>query len=605
MILGSYKLLPLAEDSNLMVMFREQGDQEEHFHPVTQGSFAGGYCHHPRLPYKSEDSFFFSEADDILVLLSGNIYNKFELSGRFENETILREPELVFRLFRREGPAFVKDLNGDFSIFILQSAKREAYLFRDHVGICPLAYTTDSNSISFSSDIIGLCRAISGGQVIESEYLMGYFRFVDLSKTPDIRVKKLLPGHYLCFSEKGVELTKYWDPSKIRTDKKLQYDLMLKDLRDIVSDAVRIRCDKRFTAGAHVSSGLDSGIVSVLARKEYSNQETFYGFSWSPADYTQADVKYDERKIVSLFCDKTNIKPLFSDLNESTFSEIISRFYKNQGYFSEDKASGQAVSVSTNLIFSGWGGDEFISTGDRGIDNDLLRKLRLREFFNRNPLNRPLHFIRAMRVYVVFPTLGILGKGLRRSFENDARYLLKPYRRSDRTAIRNFYFHTSRRQLHMRLLRFYHLQERCESWARLGYREGIEYRYPLLDKRIIEYMLKIPSELLCKTDHFRPLLREISEGILPDEVRWQWDKNDPVYWSWMNGLFKASALKFMEEVSAWRKNQNLHFVDFDLLEEDINKYITSKGEVNDKVLFRALVYLKAINDFTLEFRGKR
>ncbi len=33
-----------------------------------------------------------------------------------------------------------------------------------------------------------------------------------------------------------------------------------------------------------------------------------------------------------------------------------------------------------------------------------------------------------------------------------------------------------------------------------GFRKGVEYRYPLLDKRIIEYMLKVPSELLCKTD---------------------------------------------------------------------------------------------------------
>ena len=48
-------------------------------------------------------------------------------------------------------------------------------------------------------------------------------------------------------------------------------------------------------------------------------------------------------------------------------------------------------------------------------------------------------------------------------------------------------------------------------------------------------MLKVPSELLCKTDYFRPLLREIGEGILPDEVRLHEQKYDPVYGrGWMS-----------------------------------------------------------------------
>ncbi len=99
----------------------------------------------------------------------------------------------------------------------------------------------------------------------------------------------------------------------------------------------------------------------------------------------------------------------------------------------------------------------------------------------------------------------------------------------------NYFFHTSRQQVHLGVLRFYHFQERCETWAVNGFRKGVEYRYPLLDRRIIEYMLKVPSAMLCKTDYFRPLLRLISEGILPEEVRWQADKSDPVCWgSWLS-----------------------------------------------------------------------
>jgi asparagine synthase (glutamine-hydrolysing) len=125
----------------------------------------------------------------------------------------------------------------------------------------------------------------------------------------------------------------------------------------------------------------------------------------------------------------------------------------------------------------------------------------------------------------------------------------------------------------------------------------------LFDRRIIEYMLKVPSELLCKTDHFRPLLREISEGILPDEVRLNWYKNDPVYWTYIAEMFKVSAISFMKEVNEWKDNPDLHFIDFDLLSSDIVKYRENPEVVETKILFRALVYIKAIHEFVKKYRG--
>jgi len=574
------------------------------FHQVNHGGFKGGYYLQSRLPYEPADFSFFDEGIDILVLLSGSIYNKSELYSISNIKTPVPDPELIAGLFQREGPDFVKRLNGDFAIFILLPLKKQAYLFRDHMGIRPLAWNVDRQTLSFSSDMPGLCRVFSSDQKIDPDYLMGYFKFIDYRKTPCEQVNKLLPGHFLHFTEKGIEIKQYWNPEKIKTDKKLSYDQMLSDLNTIIHDAVKIRCDPRFIAGAHVSSGLDSGIVSSLARREYQQQEIFYGFSWSPGCYVTEDVKYDERELVIKSCEKTNIRPLFSEINKINFARIVSSFYDNHGFFSEDNTIGQAVKVSTNLIFSGWGGDEFISSGDRGIDLDLLLGMKLRNFFRRNPVKRPKKFIRNQLFYVIYPALGLLDRGVVKSFGDDARYIKKPFCRSDRNAIRNFYFHTSRHQLHLRLLQFYHLQERCESWMINGFHKGVEYRYPLLDKRIIEYMLKVPSELLCKTDHFRPLLRIIGEGVLPEEVRLNQSKNDPVYWAWMDELFRGAAIKFMEEVGVWKANHDLQFIDFDLLAQDIAKYKSQSPDIDSKVLIRALVYLKAIHEFTVTYRKK-
>ena len=126
--------------------------------------------------------------------------------------------------------------------------------------------------------------------------------------------------------------------------------------------------------------------------------------------------------------------------------------------------------------------------------------------------------------------------------------------------------------------RFYNLPERCESWHASGFQKGVEYRYPLLDKRIVEYMLKVPSEHLCRTGYVRPLLREIGKGLLPEEVRLNQDKNDPV----LLGRIGMNSSR-VRPSHLWRRraigdtNPDLNFVDFDLLLKDIDICLTGEG----------------------------
>lgn len=151
----------------------------------------------------------------------------------------------------------------------------------------------------------------------------------------------------------------------------------------------------------------------------------------------------------------------------------------------------------------------------------------------------------------------------------------------------------------------YHIQERCESWAVSGYRKGIEYRYPLLDRRIIELILRVPSELLCRTDYFRPLLREAGEGILTDEVRFNWSKEDHAYWSWMESLYKEAASALMPEVSSWKSNKNLFFIDFGRLERDIALLQRNGPGAVGKELFSSVVFAGAMNHITIAMRERQ
>lgn len=575
------------------------------FTPVEAEGFSGGYYLHEGLPLKGGDIYFRDRESDILVLFSGYIYNREEVSRDTGISAGDPEPVIAARMFLKEGPDFVKSLNGDFAIFICRPAGREAYLFRDHAGIRPLSYTFRSGSLCFSSDTRDLSRSLSAGKGPDKIWMTGLFRYIDFSRTPMPEVRRLPPGHYLDFLQERVRLTRFWNPERIRTDRKMDYDRMLSDLRVLLEDAVAIRCDGRFTAGAHVSSGLDSAIVSALVRRNYNSQPSFYGYSWSPAGFSAGEIPYDERDLVRSLCTATGISPVFSGITRERFTESLGRFFYNGGFYIEEYLAEQASACGTNLIFSGWGGDEFISTGDRGIETDLLTRLSLSTYFRRNPVRPLKRFARYFLEYTLFPALGILHPAIARSFARDARYVKKGYRRSERKALRNFYFHISRRQMHLRYLRFYHIQERCETWTTMGYRSGIEYRYPLLDKRIIEYMIRMPSELLCRTDFFRPLLRIIGEGMIPDDVRLNKSKKDHLFSAWWDELLRFSALRVIDELPVWMKNPDLDFIDFGLLEKDVGEYKINPDNTDTRPLFRTLVNIKVLHEFTVEYRGKK
>lgn len=575
------------------------------FYPVDAEGFNGGYYLHDRLPLCSRDIYYCNPESDMLVMFSGYIYNREEFSGGPDLSAGDPEPSLAARMFLKEGPDFVRRLNGDFAIFICRPALRRAYLFRDHAGIRPVSYAISDGNLFFSSDTRELCRFIGTGAAPDRFWLTGLFRYIDFSRTPSPKVRRLPPGHYLEFSRDKTRLTKFWNPEKIRTDRKMNYDVMLSDLQELLNDAVVIRCDRRFTAGAHVSSGLDSAMVAALARRRYNSQPSFYGYSWSPANFTAGEIPYDERNLVRSMCAATGIIPVFTGITRDQFLKNLARIFYNGGFYIEEEIAGQASAAGTNLIFSGWGGDEFISTGDRGIETDLLRHLSLRTYFRRNPVRPLKRFIMYFLEYTLLPALGILHPSIARAFARDSRYLKKGYRRSERKALRNFYFHTSRRQMHLRYLRFYHLQERCETWTTMGYRLGVEYRYPLLDRRLIEYMIKVPSELLCRTDFFRPLLRILGEGILPDDVRLNKSKKDHLFSAWWEELMGYSARRVIDETGTWRQNPDLDFIDFSLLEKDTLRYKSNPESVDNRTLFRALVNIKAINEFTVEFRKRK
>ncbi|MEQ8199444.1 MAG: hypothetical protein ABRQ27_15830, partial [Clostridiaceae bacterium] len=121
-------------------------------------------------------------------------------------------------------------------------------------------------------------------------------------------------------------------------------------------------------------------------------------------------------------------------------------------------------------------------------------------------------------------------------------------------------------------------------------------------KRIIEYMLKVPSHILCKLNEFRPLLRELGKDVLPDEIRLNYSKTDPVSWAYTRLLYRETAGLLLNEVKSWKENPALNFIDFDLLNRDTDVFESSRVTGEDVALWKSIVTIKFLHEFTRTFR---
>jgi asparagine synthase (glutamine-hydrolysing) len=77
-----------------------------------------------------------------------------------------------------------------------------------------------------------------------------------------------------------------------------------------------------------------------------------------------------------------------------------------------------------------------------------------------------------------------------------------------------------------RLLEYGHIVKRMEHWAASGAWERLVYRYPLLDRRLVEFALGIPAIQHCRTKGHDPIFRQAVLGLMPASCDWDRRKEE-------------------------------------------------------------------------------
>jgi len=220
--------------------------------------WSGIYCGrtailaHERLsivdPQSGKQPLFSPDHKQILAV-NGEIYNHLVIRKRYAGKYQFQtgsDCEVILALYRDKGIHFLDELNGIFA-FALYDEEQDTFLIaRDPIGVIPLY-------IGYDAD----------GKVYCASELKALEGFCD-------RYEPFLPGHY--YDSKEGKMTRWYTRDWMSYDAVKDNPASVEELREALEAAVRRQLMSDVPYGVLLSGGLDSSVISAVAKKYASRR---------------------------------------------------------------------------------------------------------------------------------------------------------------------------------------------------------------------------------------------------------------------------------------------------------------------------------------------
>ncbi|WP_321519268.1 asparagine synthase B [uncultured Bacteroides sp.] len=238
-----------AQSEALRAKALKMAQKIRHRGPDWSGIYCGGSAilAHERLSIVDPQSGgqpLYSPDGKVVLAVNGEIYNHLDIRKKFEGKYQFQtgsDCEVILALYREKGINFLEDLSGIFAFALYDSEKDEYLIARDPIGVIPLYIGHDKDGkLYFASEL----KALEG-------FCESYEPF--------------LPGHYL-YSKEG-EMKRWYTRDWMEYDAVKDNEAHCSDVHDALEDAVQRQLMSDVPYGVLLSGGLDSSVISAVAKK--------------------------------------------------------------------------------------------------------------------------------------------------------------------------------------------------------------------------------------------------------------------------------------------------------------------------------------------------
>jgi asparagine synthase (glutamine-hydrolysing) len=171
-------------------------------------------------------------------------------------------------LYAELGPSFPEKLIGAFAVAVWDPHAQRLVLARDRAGERPLFFAAHGREIIFATELAAIVAQRRLPVTLDGAALREYLQFGIFSSpdTPFGEIQKLSPGESVEYDGGGVRRRKYWRWSIVETAK---HPPAPEDFDRTFRDAVGRQSDVDVDFGVFLSGGIDSSLVSAVARSLY------------------------------------------------------------------------------------------------------------------------------------------------------------------------------------------------------------------------------------------------------------------------------------------------------------------------------------------------
>jgi asparagine synthase (glutamine-hydrolysing) len=508
---------------------------------MVEGPAAMGVLHFGGEPVDEASGCLPRGADDTWLAADLRTDRPDELADTLDLPAGTRDSALALGALARWGADLPDRLDGDFALAAWRPRAPRLICCRDIMGVRPLCYAHRPGQLfAFAS----LPRGLHASGVVPRRLdAVGLGRLmIEIDgwgeQTGFEGISWLPAGHSLQVTADGVELNRAWRPDFTRIGSwRGSAPEAAATLRSLLEDAVACRLSPAGPVAAHLSGGLDSSALAVIASRQLQAQgRVLYAFS-QLARPCFRDMVRDEREYVDVvLAQEPGIRWSPAYLPSLDEEGIIDPDLPVAGSLAvpQDGICAAAAAAGCDRLLSGAGGDETATYNGANILAAMLlqgrwsglpRRLRARALRLRQPLVRVL----VSQLVVPFFPKWLGDRRLRRrristlaDRRRNALSFLKPSLAVPTAAAlppdadwRN------RPHDRIEMLNDSYLVGRGNRWSILGARYGVAYTYPLLDRRIIDFMLSLPLEYFLDGGFSRQPFRNAMAGILPESIRWR------------------------------------------------------------------------------------
>lgn len=488
----------------------------------------------------------------VTLLAQARIDNRDELADSLAipraRAATMDAAELILAAWQRWGENCPQYLLGDFVFVIWDAPDQRLFCARDHMGIKPLFYAQAGGQFVFASDpqVVVAHPDVSDAvsELAVAQYL-GEGDLYDERLTFYQSVYKLPPASTITIDANGTRERCYWEPADSPLVRYASEQEYIEQLQDLLQQAITCRLPPTGPVGAHLSGGLDSsGIVAVAGEALRPRNQALHTWSWMRPPRTAEERANPEWQLGQQVADLAGANQHYTSFDANMMQRVLQRdllrAHDTVDLWYEFAVRPDAAAKGVQVMLSGWGGDQLIShnggsrhaeTFWRGQPLSTLKDMHEASALADRPVRR---FLGMCYRDLLLPSLPVQLNGRMRQFKAMQRHFydcasdeFEQFARQQQRAITPYLRNNTRGQ-QLAYLRRRLMFSRIDAWAVSGARAGIDYRYPLLDKRIVAFALGLPPEMYRSHGVGRYIYRAAVRRWLPEHLSYASMKAEPI-----------------------------------------------------------------------------